>query len=67
MIFADLTIKGTGGVELCTTLKANLGTQNIPLPSVRRSRYRRESPNLRRADAPPGPPVKKYGEELAKA
>ena len=30
MIFADLTIKGMGGEQLCSTLKSNPETQNIP-------------------------------------
>jgi two-component system response regulator VicR len=30
MIFADLTIKGMGGEQLCSTLKANPDTKNIP-------------------------------------
>jgi CheY-like chemotaxis protein len=30
MIFADLTIKGMGGEQLCSTLKANPETQHIP-------------------------------------
>ena len=30
MIFADLTIKGMGGEQLCSTLKANPETKNIP-------------------------------------
>lgn len=30
MIFADLTIKGMGGEELCSTLKAAPETRNIP-------------------------------------
>ena len=30
MIFADLTIKGMGGEELCSTLKSNPATQKIP-------------------------------------
>ncbi len=30
MIFADLTIKGMGGEQLCSALKANPDTKNIP-------------------------------------
>lgn len=30
MIFADLTIKGMGGEALCSALKANPDTKNIP-------------------------------------
>lgn len=30
MIFADLTIKGMGGEQLCSTLKSNPETKNIP-------------------------------------
>jgi CheY-like chemotaxis protein len=30
MIFADLTIRGMGGEELCSALKANPDTKNIP-------------------------------------
>lgn len=30
MIFADLTIKGMGGEQLCTTLKAHAETKDIP-------------------------------------
>jgi len=30
MIFADLTIKGMGGEQLCSVLKANPDTKNIP-------------------------------------
>lgn len=30
MIFADLTIKGMGGEQLCSTLKSNPETHNIP-------------------------------------
>ena len=30
MIFADLTIKGMGGEQLCITLKAHPETKNIP-------------------------------------
>jgi len=30
MIFADLTIKGMGGEQLCSTLKSNPETRNIP-------------------------------------
>lgn len=30
MIFADLTIKGMGGEQLCSTLKARPETRNIP-------------------------------------
>jgi CheY-like chemotaxis protein len=30
MIFADLTIKGMGGEQLCSTLKANPETKHIP-------------------------------------
>ena len=30
MIFADLTIKGMGGEQLCSALKANPETKNIP-------------------------------------
>ncbi len=30
MIFADLTITGLGGEQLCSTLKSNPETQNIP-------------------------------------
>src|SRR5881392_3087651 len=30
MIFADLTIKGMGGGELCNALKADAGTKTIP-------------------------------------
>ena len=30
MIFADLTIKGMGGEQLCLTLKSNPETKNIP-------------------------------------
>jgi len=30
MIFADLTIKGMGGGELCNALKADAGTKKIP-------------------------------------
>ena len=30
MIFADLTIKGMGGEQLCSTLKAHPETRNIP-------------------------------------
>lgn len=30
MIFADLTIKGMGGEQLCSTLKASPETKNIP-------------------------------------
>src|SRR5262249_61147463 len=30
MIFADLTIKGMGGGELCNALKSDAGTKKIP-------------------------------------
>ena len=69
MIFADLTIKGMGGEQLCTTLKANPETQNIPYIVLSGDRDIAEKARTCGADAHLGKPfefddlirlVKKY-------
>jgi two-component system response regulator MtrA len=69
MIFADLTIKGMGGEQLCSTLKSNPETKNIPYVVVSGDRDIAEKARLCGADDYMGKPfefddlirlVKKY-------
>ena len=69
MIFADLTIKGMGGEELCSTLKSNPETKNIPYVVVSGDRDIAEKARICGADDYMGKPfefedlirlVKKY-------
>lgn len=69
MIFADLTIKGMGGEQLCTTLKSNPETKHIPYVVVSGDRDIAEKARVCGADDYMGKPfefddlirlVKKY-------
>jgi CheY-like chemotaxis protein len=69
MIFADLTIKGMGGEQLCSTLKSNPETKNIPYVVVSGDRDIAEKARVCGADDYMGKPfefddlirlVKKY-------
>jgi CheY-like chemotaxis protein len=69
MIFADLTIKGMNGEQLCSTLKANPETKNIPYVVVSGDRDIAEKARVCGADDYMGKPfefddlirlVKKY-------
>jgi CheY-like chemotaxis protein len=69
MIFADLTIKGMGGEQLCSTLKSNPETKNIPYVVVSGDRDIAEKARICGADDYMGKPfefddlirlVKKY-------
>ena len=69
MIFADLTIKGMGGEQLCSKLKANPETQSIPYVVVSGDRDIAEKARVCGADDYMGKPfefddlirlVKKY-------
>ena len=69
MIFADLTIKGMGGEQLCSALKANPDTKNIPYVVVSGDRDIAEKARVCGADDYMGKPfefddlirlVKKY-------
>jgi len=69
MIFADLTIKGMGGEQLCSTLKSNPDTQKIPYVVVSGDRDIAEKARICGADDYIGKPfefddlirlVKKY-------
>jgi CheY-like chemotaxis protein len=56
MIFADLTIKGMGGEQLCTTLKAHPETKSIPYVVVSGDRDIVEKARLCGADDYMGKP-----------
>lgn len=56
MIFADLTIKGMGGEQLCSTLKAHPETKNIPYVVVSGDRDIVEKARLCGADDYMGKP-----------
>jgi CheY-like chemotaxis protein len=69
MIFADLTIKGMGGEQLCSALKSNPDTKNIPYVVVSGDRDIAEKARVCGADDYMGKPfefddlirlVKKY-------
>ena len=69
MIFADLTIKGMGGEQLCSTLKSNPETKHIPYVVVSGDRDIAEKARVCGADDYMGKPfefddlirlVKKY-------
>jgi CheY-like chemotaxis protein len=56
MIFADLTIKGMGGDQLCSTLKSNAETKAIPFVVVSGDRFIAEKARLCGADDYMGKP-----------
>jgi CheY-like chemotaxis protein len=56
MIFADLAIKGMGGEELCSTLKAHQETKDIPYVIVSGDRDIAEKAKVCGADAFMGKP-----------